>query len=260
MPGNEKVLAFPIYPGVTPLDLIGPLTVLQTPGIGGARYRTVVLGERAEPLVTDTPLQLQPAATFAEVPNPWAVIVPGGGASTLTATEDEALLSYVRSAADGAEVVGSTGNGALVLAAADLLWGRRAAIHWAHREPLEELGAVPSSERWLVDGRQHTAAGGTAGLELALLLLARLRGRAIARFGQLSAEYDPQPPFGRVGSDVDDELVHTLRDPGSAPAGLPAQDERLIAFVLYPGLTVLDLVGPLQVLTMLQRLARPTAP
>jgi transcriptional regulator GlxA family with amidase domain len=257
VPGKEKVLAFPVYPGVTPLDLIGPLTVLGTPGIGGTRYRTVVVGERAEPLATDTPLQLVPEATFAEVPDPWAVIVPGGGAATLGATEDEAQLSYVRSAARGAQVVGSTGNGALVLAAADLLRAERAAVHWAFREPLEELGAIPAPERWLADGRLRTAAGGTAGIDMALPLLARLRGRATARFGQLSAEYDPQPPFGRVGPDpADDELARTLRDPGSAPAAGPgAGDERLIAFVLYPGLTVLDTVGPLQVLTMLQRFA-----
>jgi transcriptional regulator GlxA family with amidase domain len=255
MPRNEKVLAFPIYPGATPLDLIGPLTLLTSPGIGGDRYRTVVVGERAEALATDTPLQLQPAATFAEVPNPWAVIVPGGGAATLAATEDEALLSYVRSAADGAQIVGSTGNGALVLAAADLLQGKHAAIHWAFREPLEKLGAIPATDRCLVDGRLQTAAGGTAGIDMALPLLARLRGRSTARFGQLSAEYDPQPPFGRVGPDpADDELARMLRDPGSASAADPGGgDEREIAFVLYPGLTVLDLVGPLQVLTMLQR-------
>jgi putative intracellular protease/amidase len=168
MPRNEKVLAFPIYPGATPLDLIGPLTMVTGPGIGGDRYRTVVVGERAEALATDTPLQLRPAATFAEVPNPWAVIVPGGGAATLAATEDEALLSYVRSAADGAQIVGSTGNGALVLAAADLLRGKQAAIHWAFREPLEKLGAIPATERCLVDGRLQTAAGGTAGIDMAL--------------------------------------------------------------------------------------------
>ena len=257
MPGTEKVLAFPVYPGVTPLDLIGPLTVLKTPGIGGTRYRTVAVGERAEPLATDTPLQLEPDATFAEVPNPWAVVVPGGGAATLAATEDEALLSYVRSTAPGAQVVGSTGNGALVLAAADLLRGRRAAIHWAFREPLEKLGAIPATERWLVDGRLQTAAGGTAGIDMTLSLLARLRGKAVARLGQLSAEYDPQPPFGRVEPDLaDDELARTLRDADSASAADPGGgDQREIAFVLYPGLTVLDLVGPLQVLTMLQRLA-----
>jgi transcriptional regulator GlxA family with amidase domain len=256
MPGNEKVLAFPIYPGVTPLDLIGPLTVLKTPGIGGARYRTVVVGERAEPLATDTPLQLQPTATFAEVPNPWAVIVPGGGAATLAAAQDEALLAYVRSAASGAQVVGATGNGALVLAASDLLRGKRAAVHWAFREPLEKLGAIPATERWLVDGRLQTAAGGTAGIDMTLPLLARLRSRAIARLGQLSAEYDPQPPFGRIEPDpADDELARTLREFGSVSAVDPGRgSEREIAFVLYPGLTVLDAVGPLQVLTMLQRL------
>ena len=257
MPGNEKVLAFPVYPGMTPLDLIGPLTVLKTPGIGGTRYRTVVVGEHTEPLATDTPLQVQPTATFAEVPNPWAVIVPGGGASTLAAAEDEVLLSYVGSAAAGAEVVGSTGNGALVLAAADLLRGKRAAIHWAYAKQLEKLGAIPATDGCLVDGRLQTAAGGTAGIDMALPLLARLRGKATARFGQLSAEYDPQPPFGRVEPDLaDEDLARTLRDPGSVSAADPgAGDERLIAFVLYPGLTVLDTVGPLQVLTMLQRLA-----
>jgi transcriptional regulator GlxA family with amidase domain len=256
MSAHEKVLAFPVYPGVTPLDLIGPLTVLSTPGIG-ARYRTVVVGERAEQLATDTSLRLVPAATFADVPDPWAVIVPGGGANTSTAMGDEALLSYVGSAAAGADVVGSTGNGALVLAAADLLRGRRAAIHWAYAEPLEELGGIPAPDRWLADGRLHTAAGGTAGIDMTLPLLARLRGKATARFGQLSAEYDPQPPFGRVEPDAaDDALARMLRDPGSAPtAGAGAGDERLIAFVLYPGLTVLDSVGPLQVLTALQRLA-----
>ncbi|GAB3309633.1 hypothetical protein GCM10027451_19610 [Geodermatophilus aquaeductus] len=257
MPASEKVLAFPVYPGVTPLDLIGPLTVLKTPGIGGTRYRTVVVGERAEPLATDTPLGLQPAATFAEMPNPWAVIVPGGGAATLAAAEDGALLSYVRSATAEAQVVGATGNGALVLAAADLLRGQRSAIHWAFREPLEELGVIPADQRWRADGRLHTAAGGTAGIDMALPLLARLRSKAIARFGQLSAEYDPQPPFGRVDPDpADAALARTLRDPGSAPIAAPAaSDERLIALVLYPGLTVLDVVGPLQVLTMLQRFA-----
>jgi transcriptional regulator GlxA family with amidase domain len=253
MPGREKLLAFPVYPGVTPLDLIGPLTLLATPGIGGVRYRPVVVAERAEPLATDTPLQLLPAAAFAEVPDPWAVIVPGGGAAAMAAAEDEALLAYVRSATAAAEVVGSTGNGALVLAAADLLRGKRAAIHWAYAELLEKLGAIPAEQRWLADGRLHTAAGGTAGIDMTLPLLARLRGMTVARFGQLSLEYDPQPPFGRVGPDLaDDELARTLRDPGSAP---PADgDERDIAFVLYPGLTVLDAIGPLQVLTALQRL------
>jgi transcriptional regulator GlxA family with amidase domain len=207
--------------------------------------------------VTDTPLELEPAATFGDVPDPWAVIVPGGGAATPAATEDGALVSYVRSASRSAELIGATGNGALVLAAAELLSAQPAAIHWAFREPLEKLGAIPAGDRWRADGRLHTAAGGTAGIDMTLPLLARLRGATSAVLGQLSLEYDPQPPFGRVQPQLeDDELARALRDPDGTSAG-PASpgDERQIAFVLYPGLTVLDLVGPLQVLTMLARLA-----
>jgi transcriptional regulator GlxA family with amidase domain len=245
-----------VYPGVTPLDLVGPLTVLKTPGLR-TRYRTVVVGERAERLVTDTPLELEPAATFGDVPDPWGVIVPGGGAATPAATEDSALVSYVRSAARGAELVGATGNGALVLAAADLLSGQPAAIHWAFREPLEKLGAIPVIDRWRVEGRLHTAAGGTAGIDMTLPLLARLRGTTIAQLGQLSLEYDPQPPFGRVQPQLgDDELARALREPDGLSHGSTGPgDQRLIAFVLYPGLTVLDLIGPLQVLTLLARWA-----
>ena len=77
---------------------------------------------------TDTPIKMVAAETFEAVPKPFAVIVPGGGDATLSAMHDEALLTYVRSAAHTAQLVGSTGNGALVLAAAGLLAGRTAAI------------------------------------------------------------------------------------------------------------------------------------
>ena len=154
MSGNEKVLAFPVYPGVTPLDLVGPLMVLQDAGLPNARYRTVVVGEHAEPLATDTPLELLPAATFAEVPDPWAVIVPGGEPPPWRRQRTRAAVLRPLGRA-GAQVVGSTGNGALVLAAADLLAGRRAAIHWAFREPLESSGAIPA--RRPVAGRRPAA-------------------------------------------------------------------------------------------------------
>jgi transcriptional regulator GlxA family with amidase domain len=220
-------------------------------------YRTVVVGERLDALATDTPLQLRPTATFADVPDPWAVIVPGGGPSTSAATDDDALIGYVRSATAGAGLVGSTGNGALVLAAAGLLRGRRAAVHWAYRERLEELGAVPAPGRWVEDGRLLTAAGGTAGIDMALLARKTRLGISGTRLAQLFTEYDPQPPFGSVQPGEDDaELARMLRDPGGARWAVSDEPgDRLIAFVLYPGLTVLDLVGPLQVLTALERFA-----
>jgi transcriptional regulator GlxA family with amidase domain len=155
-----------------------------------------------------------PAATFADEPNPFALIVPGGGAATVRAMRDEALLAYVRSAAATAGVVGSTGNGALVLAAAGLLHGRRAAVHWAYRELLESLGAAPAGEMWVEDGKFLTAAGGTAGIDAMLHLVAKVKNQASSRLAQLGAEYDPAPPFGGIDrTRVDAELAAMLGAP-----------------------------------------------
>ena len=193
----KKIVAFTLYPGVTPLDLVGPLTVLRELGFGWP-FRTVVLSEHTEPVASDTPLRLEAERTFDEVPAPYAVIVPGGGGATVRALRDEALLAYVRSAAATAEVVGSTGSGALVLAAAGLLGGRRAAIHWAYGELLERLGATPVKERWLHDGKFLTAAGGSAGIDAMLYLVSLFKGEKGAKLAQLATEYDPEPPFGGI--------------------------------------------------------------
>jgi transcriptional regulator GlxA family with amidase domain len=213
---EKKTVAFTLYPGVTPLDLVGPLTVLREVGFGWP-FRTVVVGERVEPLASDTPLQMVAEQTFGEVSAPYAVIVPGGGAATLHAMRDESLLSYVRSAAETAELVGSTGNGALVLAAAGLLRGKRAAIHWGYGEVLESLGAIPARERWLHEGTFLTAAGGSAGIDAMLHLVSLFKGQAGARLAQLATEYDPDPPFGGIDWSRVDADAATAVPPGPAP-------------------------------------------
>ncbi len=214
MPGKEKkLIAFTLYPGVTPLDLVGPLTVLRDLGIGWP-FRTVVVGERTEPMDTDTPLKMIPTKPFGEVPDPFAVIVPGGGAATIDGMKDESMLAYVRSTAETAELVGSTGNGALILAAAGLLEGRRTAIHWAYGELLGSLGAKYAQERWVEDGKFLTSAGGAAGIDMMLYLVARLKSESGAKLAQLATEYDPQPPFGGIDwSSVDSDLAGMLRPP-----------------------------------------------
>jgi transcriptional regulator GlxA family with amidase domain len=104
-------------------------------------------------------------------------------------------------------VVGSTGNGALVLAAAGLLSGRRAAVHWAYREQLARLGAIPAHEMWLADGKFLTAAGGTAGIDAMLHLVARFGGESRSRLAQLGTEYDPEPPFGGIDRENPDPAL-----------------------------------------------------
>lgn len=223
MATDTKLIAFVLYPGVSPLDVVGPLTVLRDLKVGSP-YRTVVVGQRIEPVPTDTALRMLPAATFADVPAPFGVIVPGGGEATLEAIKDESLIAWVRSAALGAQVVGSTGNGALVLAAAGLLNGRRAATHWAYAQVLETLGATYVREMWLEDGKFLTAAGGTAGLDAMLHLTARLKSKSRARLAQLALEYDPQPPFAIDRHLGDDTVAALLR--GNAGTEQPSGGPR----------------------------------
>ena len=183
-----------LFPEVTLLDLVGPLQVLKSLP---APYRTVVVGEGKEPMATDVGVTVTPEQTFAEVPRPFAIVVPGGPGS-VAAMADEAVQGYLRSAAPAAEVVGSVCTGALVLAATGLLEGRRATTHWAYASELEKLGARYVRERWVEDGRFITGGGVSAGIDMAIALAARLTDRATAQRIQLGIEYDPHPPFGGI--------------------------------------------------------------
>jgi putative intracellular protease/amidase len=192
--GSEKTIALLLFPELTLLDLVGPLQVLK--GLP-APYRTVVVGESKEPMATDTGLAVTPERTFAEVPRPFAIVVPGGPGS-VAAMANEAVQGYLRSAAPQAEVVGSVCTGALVLAAGGWLEGRRATTHWAYASELEKLGGRYVRERWVEDGKFITAGGVSAGIDMAIALVARLTDRATAQRIQLGIEYDPQPPFGGI--------------------------------------------------------------
>ncbi len=211
MPGNEKVLAFPVYPGVTALDLIGPLQVLTTLERFAPQYRTVVVGERAEPMDTDVRLQLVPDRTFDQVPHPFVLLVPGGRTATIRALSDPALRTYVRTAAASAEIVASVCTGSLILAAVGLLEGRQATTNWFFSGVLEPFGATYHRERWVEDGTFIMAAGVSAGIDMGLYLAARLTDEATARRVQLAMDYDPQPPFGPIDWERVDLLPRVAR-------------------------------------------------
>lgn len=190
---DPKTIAFVLYPGLTLLDMVGPLQVLT--GLG-PRYRTRVVAARREPMVSDTPLSVLADATFAELPRPFALIVPGGEEGTIRAMADPEVQGYVRRAAETAEIVGSVCTGALVLAAAGLLEGRQATTHWAFADWLNRLGASYQRRRWVEDGKFITAAGVSAGIDMALHLAERLAGETHAHRIQTILEYDPQSPLG----------------------------------------------------------------
>jgi transcriptional regulator GlxA family with amidase domain len=200
---NEKTIAFVLYPGLTVFDLTGPLQVFTALSRIAPEYRTVVLAERLKPTATDIPgaLKVLPNATFAEVPHPFAFIVPGGAGPTLRALHNEAIRAYVRSAAETAEVVGSVCTGALILASVGLLEGRRATTHWAFYKVLEQFGATYVRQRWVEDGKFISSAGVSAGIDMALQLAARLTDEHTAREVQFQLGYDPDPPFGGIDYD-----------------------------------------------------------
>jgi transcriptional regulator GlxA family with amidase domain len=205
---EQKTIAFVLYPGITLLDMVGPLQVFSLLRDFNSQYQPVVVADRVEPMVTDTPLKVAAGKTFAEVPDPTVVIVPGGGPPTIKAMGDEAIRDYLRQVAGTAQVVGSVCTGAMLLAAAGLLQGRKATTHWSHHRLLERLGATYLPQRWVEDGKFITSAGVSAGIDMALALVARLTDEPTARMVQLWIEYDPHPPFGGIDWDqVDRDMA-----------------------------------------------------
>jgi transcriptional regulator GlxA family with amidase domain len=140
--------------------------------------------------------------------------------------------------------------------------GRLATTHWAYTDCLEIYGARPQPYRptgWVTDGKFTTAAGVSGAMDMALGLGATLTNQATAQFAQLMIEYDPHPPLGRLDWTTFDQKRAALARLLSQH--MAAQDPGYeIAFVIYPGLTIFDLVGPLQVFSALRRLAPQVRP
>jgi transcriptional regulator GlxA family with amidase domain len=219
--GKAKTIAFVTYPGLTMLDLVGPITAFygltMSLASTSSQYRTVSVAERVGPIDSDTPMAMIPDKAFEEVPDPFAIIVPGGGMDALKAMGNERLLDYLRFASYGAEVVASVSTGAFLLAAAGLLEGRRATTHPAYGGLLQKLGVDYVHGDWIEDGRFITAAGASGGIDMALYLVARLKGEREAKSIQTVIEYDPHPPFGGLEYDggTGDGLASMLAEHGS---------------------------------------------
>jgi transcriptional regulator GlxA family with amidase domain len=183
-------IAIPLYDRFTALDAVGPYEVLWR--VPGARVRFV--GVEAGPYRTDRGLEMIADAALDDVPSPDMIVVPGG-TGTLAALEDARLVDWIRGAHATSTWTASVCTGALLLGAAGVLDGLRATTHWAYMDRLAGYGAQATSERVVEQGRIITSAGVSSGIDMALVLAARLAGDDVAQAIQLRIEYDPEPPF-----------------------------------------------------------------
>jgi transcriptional regulator GlxA family with amidase domain len=180
-----------LFDGLTALDAIGPYQVLAR--VPGVELQFVA---KAKGLIRtdDKLLCLHADAALDDVQRTDLLVVPGGF-GTRTLMQDQGVLEWLRAIDQTTRITTSVCTGALLLAAAGLLRGRRANTHWAVRASLANFGAVPCGDRYVRDGKYATAAGVSAGIDLALALVIELAGPDVAQAIQLQIEYDPKPPL-----------------------------------------------------------------
>jgi transcriptional regulator GlxA family with amidase domain len=199
-------VVFALYPDVTQLDFTGPLEVLaRLP-----QAHIVLASARGGELTASgmTIANLRPLAQVSEC----ALLCVPGGLGCSAAMEDSEYLRGLQRLAAQARYVTSVCTGSLLLGAAGLLRGRRAACHWAFRELLTLFGAIPDPGRVVRDGQVFTGGGVTAGIDMALAVFAEVAGDEHAQAVQLAMEYAPEPPFaaGRPET-APREIVATVR-------------------------------------------------
>ncbi|MFB7466522.1 DJ-1/PfpI family protein [Streptomyces sp. NPDC056224] len=184
-------IAVLLYDRFTALDAIGPFDTLGR--LQGAE--TVFVSEHPGPVRTDNgSLAIVADKALHEVTRPDIVVVPGGPHPEVE-MKNPAVLDWLRAVDATTTWTTSVCTGSLLLAAAGLLDGRRAASHWLFLDQLQQFGAEPTGERVVSDGKYVTAAGVSAGIDMGLTLLGRIAGDEYAQTVQLMTEYDPQPPY-----------------------------------------------------------------
>ena len=196
-----------VYPRHTPLDLVGPWEVLMRVPTASVS----LIWTRPGPVQAEGGMEITATTSFADAPPLDLLLVPGGSGQ-LSLMKHTLLLDYIRACSETAQWVCSVCTGALLLAQAGVLKGRRATTHWLARDALRSFDVEVTGERYVIDGKFATSAGVTAGIDLALELARRLAGDDVAREIQLQIEYDPAPPLTSGSPETaTPELVSRLR-------------------------------------------------
>lgn len=200
-------ITFLFYDGMTTLDIIGPHEVL-------ARLPDVTIkraAKRAGTVRAGFGLELTAEYAISEITQTDILVVPGGELATSLSHEPE-IINWIKAIHKTTQWTTSVCTGSLILGAADILQGKKATTHWAVMDRLKRWGAISLSQRVVEDGKIMTAAGVSAGIDMALLLAAKVAGQQVAETLQLGIEYDPEPPFNAGSPDkVKPEIVASLR-------------------------------------------------
>jgi transcriptional regulator GlxA family with amidase domain len=186
------LIAIPLFDRFTALDAVGPFQVL----VQLSAAKTIFVAERPRAVTDESgALTLRAEASFADVPHPDIIVVPGGPGQAAHMGVDSPLRDWLIAADQTSTWTTSVCTGSLILAGAGLLDGRQATTNWMAMDELARLGAKPRQERYVFDGKYATAAGVSAGIDMALALADRIGGAELAQRFQLGIEYDPQPPY-----------------------------------------------------------------
>lgn len=190
-----------LYPGITPLDLFGPLQAWSL--INDVNIQLV--WKNREQIETDTSAYLLPSCTFDEIdalPRVDILFVPGGKLGAFEAMQDQEVLDFLNRTSDKSSWITSVCTGALILGAAGLLEGYKATTHWTMVDMLHSFGAVYTKGRYVIDRNRVTGGGVTAGIDFGLAIISRIIGIDKAQETQLLLEYNPDPPFNCGHPDV----------------------------------------------------------
>lgn len=183
-------IVFILYPRVTQLDFTGPYEVLARM----PNAEVIVASKDGGVLESEMGLSFTGLHALADIDRADLIMIPGGPGQT-QAMLDPAFMAQVKRLGESARFVTAVCTGSLILAAAGLLTGRRAGSHWAYRELLAMFGAIPDDARVVRDENIYTGGGVTAGIDIALQIVADLAGEKTAKMIQLSIEYAPAPRF-----------------------------------------------------------------
>jgi len=201
-------IVFLFYDGMTVLDAIGPHEILWR--LPGATVQRVA--HRSGPIRSEScGLALNAEYALSEISRADILVVPGAG-NAAALREYPEILAWIRAIHESTTWTTSVCTGSLILGAAGLLTGLRATSHWAVLDRLHTWGAEPVKQRIVEDGKIITAAGVSAGIDMALMLAAKISGQQAAETLQLGIEYDPAPPFDSGSPEkASPEILEALR-------------------------------------------------